>query len=90
MKFLLGKGREDHPKPRKPRSDKRIRSTLRIQKELHEMIKLIAFNHNLSKQKVIDSILIMVLTSDTLRYRLTDSLKKQTNKQHFPYVIIRQ
>lgn len=90
MIFKLNQERGEAPKPRKTRSDKRVRSTLRIQKELHDMLKLIAFNHNSSKQKVIDAILIMVLTSDSLRYRLTESLKKQTSKQHFPYVIIRQ
>jgi hypothetical protein len=36
--------------PRKPRSDKRIRSTLRIASRYDETVKAIAYNHSTSKQ----------------------------------------
>jgi len=71
--------------PRKPRADKRVRSTLRISREMDEWIKTIAFNHSTSKQKVVDKIINMVLESDVLRSRLTNSMPKQ---QRHPYLFM--
>lgn len=64
------------PVTRKERSDKRVRSTLRISREMHEMIITIAFNHGTSKQRVIDSIIHLVLGNDILRSQLIHSMPK--------------
>lgn len=90
MQIVWKVGEERPQKKRKERSDKRVRSTLRISKELQDLILLIAYNHHTSKQKVIDRILHIVLTSDKLRYTLTESLKKETKTQKLPYIVVRQ
>jgi len=73
-------------KPRQPRSDKRVRSTLRIASQYDDMIKAIAFNHSTSKQKVVDRIIRMILESDTLRSQLIYSMPKA---QKNPYILMR-
>ena len=73
--------------PRKTRSDKRVRSTLRIEARLDELIKAIAYNHSSSKQKVTDKIIKMVLDSDSLRDKLIASFPKGSQKH--AYLIMR-
>jgi aminopeptidase-like protein len=79
MKITLGSV-EGEIRKRKTRSDKRVRSTLRISQEVDEHIKAIAYNHNVSKQVVIDKILKMVLENDNLRYRLITAFPKGSQK----------
>ena len=71
--------------PRKTRSDKRVRSTLRISREMDDMIKAIAYNHDTIKQKVVDFALRMVLGDDLLRSQLIRSMPKQ---QRHPYLFM--
>jgi len=79
LKITLG-NMEGEIRKRKTRSDKRVRSTLRINQEVDEHIKAIAYNHNTSKQIVIDKILKMVLENDSLRYRIITSFPKGSQK----------
>jgi hypothetical protein len=75
MKISLTRG---EGKPRKTRSDKRVRSTLRLKPRYDELIKAMAYNHpGLTKQRTLDAIIEMVLDSETLRYRLISSFRNK-------------
>ena len=90
MKINLAVGdrvfREKDKPVRRVRSDKRVRSTLRIDNEMDKKIKAVAFNHSTSKQKVIDEIIKMVLMDDVLFSKM---IKRMPQEQMNPYLIIR-
>lgn len=75
------------PIERNPRSDKRIRSTLKLHPLHDDKIRAICYNQRESKQKVMDRILHLVLDNDEMRDRLLASFPK--GSQRHPYLILR-
>lgn len=70
-------------------TDKRVRFTLRLDRRINELLRAISFNHNISKQKIIEIILSETLDNDRRRSELFEHLNKQ-RPQSRPYVFIRE
>ena len=72
---------------RKPRSDKRVRSTLKISVHHDGLLKAVAYNQSETKQDVMDRILKLVLENDEVFAKLLAGFPK--GAQRHPYLVMR-